>query len=236
MKLPGFIKKGIMGFTRKFGYEIIKTNNQNTKWTHIGNPVEHNSKNGMDTFYKREGLLTEYMDHERIEFYKEVVELIKQKVKFSNDKTIADAGCGTGHLLYFLKEQVEFEKATGFDFSPEAIKMAKELFPSFEFYVFDIYSGQDQKFDIVLCTEVLEHLLHPDLALSNLLSMLNPDGSLFITVPNGRLDTFKGHINFWSPESWEIFIKKNATGYETGTGTVQNDQVNFALIKNRREN
>jgi len=237
MALPTFIKKGLKGLIERFGYKVIKKNEPDSqKWTQVANPIQHNSQENMNNFYKKEGLLTEYIDHGRIEFYKEVVGLIKEKIKFSENQTVADVGCGTGHLLYHLKEQVKLGKATGFDFSPEAIKIAKELFPSFEFHEFDIYTGKDQKFDTVLCTEVLEHLLHPDVALSNLLAMLRPKGSLLITVPNGRLDTFDGHINFWSPESWEVFIKKNTAGNEVEIGTIQKDEAIFALIKNSGNN
>jgi len=66
--------------------------------------------------------------------------------------------------------------------------------------------------------------------------MLRPKGSLLITVPNGRLDTFDGHINFWSPESWEVFIKKNTAGNEVEIGTIQKDEAIFALIKNSGNN
>jgi|SRR5688572_4394486 len=230
MTLPTFIRNGLRGLIDKLGYEVKRKNKNGNGWTDVEHPVRHNSQESMDKFYKKEGLLTEYIDNARIAFYKEVVELIKSKIKFSENQTIADVGCGTGHLLYYLKEQVRIGKATGFDFSPEAIRVARELFPAFDFYEFDIYIGKDEKFDTVLCTEVLEHLLYPDLALSNLLSMINPGGKLLLTVPNGRIDTFAGHINFWSPESWEVFIRKNASGNQFETGAVQKDEVNFALI------
>jgi len=237
MLLPGFIKRGLKEMLGKFGYKIIKENGPDSKkWTHVGHPIQHNSQETMNDFYKKEGLLTEYIDSERIEFYKEVVALIKRKIKFSESQTIADVGCGTGHLLYYLKEHARFAKATGFDFSPEAIKIAKKLFPFFDFNEFDIYTGKDQKFDTVLCTEVIEHLLYPDVAVSNLLSMVKPGGNLLLTVPNGRTDTFAGHINFWSPESWEVFITKSASGNKIEIGTIQKDAVNFALIINSRNN
>jgi 2-polyprenyl-3-methyl-5-hydroxy-6-metoxy-1,4-benzoquinol methylase len=230
MALPTFIKNKLRGLMEKFGYEVKKKHENGSKWTHVESPIQHNSQEAMDNFYKKEGLLTEYIDNERIEFYKEVVGLIKSKIRFSESQTIADVGCGTGHLLYYLKEQVRIGRATGFDFSPEAIKIAKELFPSFDFYEFDIYKGKDERFDTVLCTEVLEHLLHPDLAVSNLLWMVKPGGNLLLTVPNGRTDTFAGHINFWSPESWEVFVKKNLASSQVETGMIQKGEVNFALI------
>lgn len=71
--------------------------------------------------------------------------------------------------------------------------------------------------DIVLCTEVLEHLMHPERALDNLMS-LRPSRAIALTVPQGRADTAGQHINFWSPESWQAFIDRNAKGWRVICG------------------
>jgi 2-polyprenyl-3-methyl-5-hydroxy-6-metoxy-1,4-benzoquinol methylase len=87
-----------------------------------------------------------------------------------------------------------------------------------------------EKYDFVLCTEVLEHLLHPEIALNNIMNMLEENGKALITVPNGRTDTFGGHINFWSPESWNVFIKKNSAGFYSETGLIHNNSANYAIL------
>ena len=53
-----------------------------------------------------------------------------------------------------------------------------------------------------------------------------------ITVPNGRIDTFEGHINFWSPESWKVFIESNISDqeFEVKVGLIDN-LTNFAILK-----
>jgi len=230
MKILSPLKKAIKRIIKKFGYTIHKKNEYKDKWVNVTNAIEHNSQTQIDNFFKDDSLLTNYINEERIEFYREVAGLAKEKI-FSPGQTVVDAGCGTGHLLYYLKEKLGFQKATGLDFSPEAIKIAKKLFPFFDFYEFDIYKGWNGKFDLVFCTEVLEHLLYPEEALVNLIAMMNENRKILITVPNGRNDTFGGHINFWSPESWEVFIKKNTQGLYTETGSLQNKNVNYAIIK-----
>ncbi|TAL50389.1 MAG: class I SAM-dependent methyltransferase [Chitinophagaceae bacterium] len=231
MKLIFAVKNYFKRIVNKLRYIIIKKNNNDYRWINVTNAIKHNSLEQMNEFYKDDNLLTNYIDKERIEFYEEVAGLTKKaNINFSQDMAIVDIGCGTGHLLYYLKEEYGFQKATGLDYSPEAIKVAKKLFPYFDFYEFDIYKNWDNKYDIILCTEVLEHLLYPDLAFANILSMLNDGGSLVITVPNGRIDTFGGHINFWSPESWDVFIKTNAKEQHFETGTIQNNSINYAAI------
>jgi len=61
--------------------------------------------------------------------------------------------------------------------------------------------------------------------------MVKDKGILLITVPNGRNDTFAGHINFWSPESWDVFIEENSGGLEFSTGKVESTLLYAVIYK-----
>lgn len=50
--------------------------------------------------------------------------------------------------------------------------------------------------DNILCTEVLEHVLHPDLAIHELARLLKPGGMLLITVPGTSLLHFSPYHYF----------------------------------------
>lgn len=81
----------------------------------------------------------------------------------------------------------------------------------------------------------LGHEVHL-VTLKNLIGMVDKSGIALVTVPDGRIDTFEGHINFWSPESWEVFVKDlvgNGFDVETGIllGGGSNSMTNFATIK-----
>jgi len=80
-----------------------------------------------------------------------------------------------------------------------------------------------------LSKEVLEHILHPVTAFRNLLEIVMAKGILLITVPNGRYETFSGHINFWSPESWDVFISENSGGLKYSTGRIEKTLL-YAII------
>jgi hypothetical protein len=36
---------------------------------------------------------------------------------------------------------------------------------------------------------------------------------MVLTVPDGRIDYSRYHLNFWSPESWRIFVTDAAPGH-----------------------
>jgi SAM-dependent methyltransferase len=43
----------------------------------------------------------------------------------------------------------------------------------------------DDTFDVIICTEVLEHLLHPEIAITEFARILKPQGKLLLSAPLG---------------------------------------------------
>ena len=203
---------------------------QNSKPSHkpvVSSPLHHNSKEGLNEFYSDREAVESYLDPG---FYERLIDLLTTHGVDYQQKRVADVGCGTGGLLKALKCRFQPSSLTGFEYSENALDIARSQVPGVEFGYFDIYEGAPRQFDVVFCVEVLEHLLHPDIALRNVINMLGNSGVALLTVPNGRIDTFDGHINFWSPESWSVFLKKICEGYSVKTGLMENGQNNYAVI------
>lgn len=151
--------------------------------------------------------------------------------RIENGLWIADIGCGTGVLVDKLCSQFPESRVQGFDFSSAKIVQCKKHYghANLTFDVHNIYVPLAEKRDVLIATEVLEHLEQPTLALKNLTAGLVPSGRAFITVPNGREDTFRGHIHFWSPESWSLFLESALTDqYSVQTGLLSGK--NYAVI------
>lgn len=130
---------------------------------------------------------------------------------------IADIGCGVGTMFYILDSKWKPKSMTGYEFSINAIKVAEELMPSAKFIQHDIYQSIEEQYDVVFCHEVIEHLEDPEIAVQNMCKTLKKGGKLIIAVPNARTDFFIGHVNFWSIESLNSFIRKNSIyPYEVG--------------------
>jgi SAM-dependent methyltransferase len=98
-------------------------------------------------------------------------------------KQVVDLGCGVGYGTVILSSFAR--KAVGVDASPDAIDTAQELYPSIDYRVTDLISGDLPQAEVGVCFEVLEHLPDPERALARffdayprmLISFPNPIGS-----------------------------------------------------------
>ena len=164
--------------------------------------AEHNSLENMDEFYSSPNLLTHYFTADRLDFYQRVCRRIGSLS--IRPRSVLDVGCGSGHLLAQVRELWPEAHLKGVDFSGKSIDLARRLHPNMAFEQCSIFELDRLKdsYDVVLCTEVLEHLERADQALEQLYSACLPGGHVLITVPEGRKDTFPGHFNFWTPESF----------------------------------
>jgi len=104
--------------------------------------------------------------------------------------TILDLGCGNGWMAPFL---YEFGTVTGIDYSPNAIELANEKLNEYGKFVLadptqpGLGLGELTKFDIVICSEVIEHTLAPLELLIQIASFLETNGSCIFTTPNGNV-------------------------------------------------
>lgn len=120
-------------------------------------------------------------DIKRLEF---IASCIRQH---KGDKSrILDIGCGNGNICFQLAN--EGYRVTAIDISAEAIEQAK-LTHSHPNITYAVKSIEDfcpsTEFDIIVCSEVLEHLQTPFPILVKMESHLSKEGCLIITVPNG---------------------------------------------------
>lgn len=150
------------------------------------------------------------------------------------DTKVADFGCGTGVLVNRLKNEFPNMHIVGYDFSENKIRWCQRFYciNPLCFSHGSIFEPINNKYDVIIATEVLEHLEYPLRALKNLMSALDVGGRLFLTVPDGRRDAFHGHIHFWSPESWTLFINE-AVQHPNDVKIGMLSGKNYALIQGK---
>lgn len=98
---------------------------------------------------------------------------------------VLDAGCGDGVNLSFLSG-LEGLELSGSDYNPLRVERAREAFPKVRMSREDLLglSFPDGRFDLVLCSQVLEHIPEDGRVLAELHRVVAPGGVLVLGVPN----------------------------------------------------
>ena len=102
-------------------------------------------------------------------------------------KRVLDVGCGTGaNLTAPLAQRFPETSFVGIDSDPASIAYANRENPASnaEYFV-EASFGDTETFDLVIASEVIEHVEHPDAFLHALRRHLAPGGKLVLTLPNG---------------------------------------------------
>jgi 2-polyprenyl-3-methyl-5-hydroxy-6-metoxy-1,4-benzoquinol methylase len=163
----------------------------------VKNIARSNTRKSFERIYGSETLLSEYLSPERLAFYDELAELCAA----FRPRRVIDVGCGPGHLLAAVASRApQVEVVVGVDYASAAIDRLSRLLPRARGIVASVYDlgALDERFDVVACTEVLEHLHRPTEALAVLQGLCAPAGHVVVTVPDGEQDSYEGHVNFWT--------------------------------------
>jgi len=145
------------------------------------------------------------------------------EIKKLKPDSILDVGCGEGFTLERLQDAGIGKKLEGVDYLDTAIQIGRKQFPQFTLRQGNIYAlpYKDDSFDLLICSEVLEHLEHPDEALKELFRVTKK--YVVFSVPNepwfmasnfirgknwSRLGNDIEHINHWTSFSFARFIQK----------------------------
>ncbi|MFC1454942.1 class I SAM-dependent methyltransferase [Candidatus Undinarchaeota archaeon] len=111
--------------------------------------------------------------------------LVSEKNKFIlnfiDGEKVLDVGCGTGHLIAEIAKR---KKVVGTDIHDSIIKVAKKRNPGIKIIKDSIENTKiNEKFDTVVCSEVIEHIEDDVEALRNMKKCLVKGGRLILTVP-----------------------------------------------------
>lgn len=155
---------------------------------------------------------------------------------------IADVGTGVGYFLRHLHSRYKPKELWGFDQKEDDLKIAAHLCPEARLENIGFENLPKNKFDVVFLMQVIEHVCDPTEVVKSILKAVKPGGYLIITVPDGRIDqlmagefyprmnSYWGHINFWSIESWDKYLKKNFSYNKQYNGIMSVESKNLYSI------
>ena len=130
-------------------------------------------------------------------------------LKLSGSKSVLDIGCGTGAL-------VDICRKAGIDaYGCELVKYhyAPEN-PYIYFRKFESIHFPTDKFEKIVCCDVVEHVLDPIKFLKEIYRVLSPSGRCYIELPLFYHEDGKGHwkrvehIWYFKPEQFETILKR----------------------------
>jgi len=104
-------------------------------------------------------------------------------LKNSKDAAILEVGSGLGYFTYALHKSGY--NVTGLDISRESVDKANKKYGDY-YICADVttYNQSAEKYDLIILTEVIEHLNEPMEFLQSLLSLLKETGHIILTTPN----------------------------------------------------
>ncbi len=116
-----------------------------------------------------------------------------KKYNLNHNGSMLDVGCGEGRHIFGVMQEYPMMKCVGLDMDDDSLKKAEEGYSYFEsisevgaeFIKGSAYSlpFPDNTFDLIVCSEVLEHLHEYNDAVIEINRVLKPGGKFFASVP-----------------------------------------------------
>lgn len=145
---------------------------------------------------------------------------------------VLDVGCGAGDLGCLL--QKKNCRVWGIEYEAENAAASEQTEAYEKIYRWDMNHFQAEmladNFDYIVCADVLEHLMKPEYAVSQLKKLLAPEAKLIISVPNIAHASIKANLllNDWTYTELGIldkthlrfFTAKSFVAFLSGLGLV----------------
>jgi ubiquinone/menaquinone biosynthesis C-methylase UbiE len=116
-----------------------------------------------------------------------------KKYTLNRNGSMLDVGCGEGRHIFGVMQEYPMMKCVGLDMDDDSLKKAEKGYSYFEsisevgaeFIKGSAYSlpFPDNTFDLIVCSEVLEHLHEYNDAVIEINRVLKPGGKFFASVP-----------------------------------------------------
>lgn len=142
-------------------------------------------------------------------WHTEKVNTFKKLIKGRKFKRILDVGSASGRMANEISKIFPEAKITGVDAYKRAIDYGNRVYPHIQFKVADAHKLPFKSgiFDLIICYEVIEHLVDPLTALKEMKRVLSKDGRLIVAMDSGN---WLFRIVWWISEKTISSVWQNA--------------------------
>ncbi len=168
----------------------------------------------MDNPHKQEILAKEspdFLSYSRLYFWwkknRAICDIVRRELKSRKIKDILDLGCGVGDDIFCLNSKYGAEQGltfSGVDKNADKIEFceARKNFRGDEnirFCVGDLtkLESKDSSYDLVICSEVIEHLTRPLDAIREIKRVLKNGGVAIVSTPNKSNRMMRVRRSLW---------------------------------------
>jgi 2-polyprenyl-3-methyl-5-hydroxy-6-metoxy-1,4-benzoquinol methylase len=165
----------------------------------------------LDHIFNYESYLQKYaesrMDWKPMIIYHLRYEWMLNEIKENGYKSLIDLGCYEGGLLFGCAINYDM-KLRGVEICKDAvnwnIKRSKRINGDIKFIQSSIEEYEDDdKYDAVVCMELIEHVPDPRAIIDKMLSLVKPNGWCYLTTPDGVYDDREGK-RIWETEGFKF--------------------------------
>lgn len=170
-----------------------------------------------------------WVSAERTPAHSYLLPAIKRLLPAEKGLNILDAGCGNGYIAGSLAELGHH--VVGIDLAEDGISIARATYPNLRFEMCSVYddlASVVKNVDLVISSEVIEHLFYPKTFVSNIRKLICPGGYLILTTPyHGYIKNLvisalgmwdKHHTVDWEGGHIKFFSEKSLSGLLRSTG------------------
>lgn len=171
-----------------------------------------------------------------------IAPFVNRLVNDFQPQRVLDIGSGNGKLCDMIARNGYY--VSGMEYDSTGVQLSRKAYPTINFYQYGVQDDpallleqeNHKLFDLVVSTEVIEHLYSPQLLVQFAHSVLTDKGKLIITTPyhgylkNLALSLFDkwdhhhtahwegGHIKFWSKKTLTTLLETHGFHVNKATG------------------
>ncbi len=140
--------------------------------------------------------------------------LFEKNVQTSQKLNLLDMGCGDGVLLFLIKKYLPAYQFNfyGIDLSEAALQTAQIKIPDAVFYQKGVYNTgfENDFFDIILSSDVIEHVNFPDKMLEEAKRVAKPEAIIIFGTPIRYTEkpVDKMHVKEFFPDEFKQVFEK----------------------------